>query len=434
MFSPTLLDAALDLTCDIDSAIAQLPTARGVFALFGHDAAAEPYISQSTDLRRRVRRLLGSEDGSSRRLNLRQRAARVEWTVTGSQLQSILCLYRAYRDPRQRLKLRPPPMLRYLAENNYPRVYVTSRLSLRAAENFYGPFPSRVSAENYLEAVLDLFLLRRCDFQLAPDPDFPGCIYSEMHKCLAPCFKGCTDERYREEATAVRAFLDSCGKSLLDDIAAQRDAASAALDFEQAAALHGRYEKVRAAARLAPELARPLNQLQSVIVEPAVGEAAQNSVALFLFTDYRFFGPVNFSVVGMRHANENSGSSSLYPQPMQLAPVPLLDGSALTPSPPSLENRLQSALDQLLQMAAAAPKPNLQIAADQLAVLRRWCYRSASQKSGELFFSKTFDDRNSTPEWPIKPLLRGVSRVFTGQQPPALQSESAPQSTIRPGD
>jgi len=85
-------------------------------------------------------------------------------------------------------------------------------------------------------------------------------------------------------------------------------------------------------------------------------------------------------------------------------------------------------------MAAAAPKPNLQIAADQLAVLRRWCYRSASQKSGELFFSKTFDDRNSTPEWPIKPLLRGVSRVFTGQQPPAFQSESAPQSTIRPGD
>ena len=425
MFSPTLLGAALDLTVDIDAVLAQLPAERGVFAIFGHDAAAEPYISQSADLRRRIRRLLGPQDSSSRRLNLRQRAARVEWSITGSALESNLCLYRAYRDPRKRLKLRPPPMLRYAAENNYPRVYITTRFSLRAPENFYGPFPSRVAAENYLEAVLDLFLLRRCDFNLAPDPEVPGCIYSEMHKCLAPCFQGCTDERYAEEAAAVREFLDSCGKATLDAIAVQRDAASAALDFEQAAALHTRYEKAKAAARLAPELARPLSHLQAVIVEKCSAE----SVALFLFRDCRFAGPVNFSVAGMRHANENSGSSSLYAQPLQLMPVPLDEGALAAPAP-TLESRLQSALDELQQRNDAARRLTTEMAADQLALLRRWCYRPASQKTGEIFFAKN----PLAPDWPLKPLLRGISRVFTGQHPATPQPDSAAESAARPGN
>jgi hypothetical protein len=429
VLSPKLLDAALDLTTGIDAAIAEVPAARGVFALFGHDAAAEPYISQSADLRRRLHRLLGIEEAGSRRLNLRQRAARVEWSVTGSALESNLCLYRAYPDPRQRLKLRPPPMLRYAAENNYPRVYITTRLSLRATENFYGPFPSRVSAENYLEAVLDLFLLRRCDFNLVPDPAFPGCIYSEMHKCLAPCFKGCTDERYQEEAAAVREFLDTCGKSTLDTIAAQRDAASAALDFEQAAALHAKYEKAKAAAKLAPDLARPLSQLQAVVVEQCSGQ----SVALFLFRDCRFTGPLHFSVAGMRHANESSGSSSLYAQPLQLMPVPLDEGVPPAPAT-SLDDRLQSALDELQQHSDASSKITSDFAADQLALLRRWCYRPAAQKTGEIFFPKTLSTPGSSPEWPLKPLLRGISRVFTGQHPPAPQPDSAPESTARPGN
>jgi hypothetical protein len=34
---------------------------------------------------------------------------------------------------------------------------------------------------------LDFFKMRRCVDDLNPDPKFPGCIYSEMKMCLAPC-------------------------------------------------------------------------------------------------------------------------------------------------------------------------------------------------------------------------------------------------------
>ena len=100
-------------------------------------------------------------------------------------------------------------------------------------EDLYGPFPSRVAAERFSEDMLDLFKLRRCVEDLAPDPAFPGCVYSEMKKCLAPCFKGCTDERYEEEAQAVRAFLRTRGGSLVEALRKERDGASELMEFEK---------------------------------------------------------------------------------------------------------------------------------------------------------------------------------------------------------
>ena len=78
--------------------------------------------------------------------------------------------------------------------------------------------------------------MRRCTFDLNPDPAFPGCIYSEMKMCLAPCFKGCTDEEYAAEVGRVQQYLESGGQSLVREIERQRDEASANLDFEGAAA------------------------------------------------------------------------------------------------------------------------------------------------------------------------------------------------------
>src|ERR1700680_3247514 len=87
---------------------------------------------------------------------------------------------------------------------------------------------------------LDFFNMRRCVDDLHPDPRFPGCIYSEMNMCLAPCFRGCTDDEYRAEVVRVEDFLDSRGESLKRQMAAERDDASAKMEFETAAAIHAR--------------------------------------------------------------------------------------------------------------------------------------------------------------------------------------------------
>ena len=129
------------------------------------------------------------------------------------------------------------PLSASSAGNPYPRITVTHRPSQREADWAYGPFASRAAAERYADEALKLFLLRRCTDDLAPDPSHPGCVYSEMKMCLAPCYKGCTDERYGEEAAAVESFLATRGESRLVVLRTERDEASANLEFESAAAL-----------------------------------------------------------------------------------------------------------------------------------------------------------------------------------------------------
>ncbi len=101
-----------------------------------------------------------------------------------------------------------------------------------------------------------------------------------MKMCLAPCYKGCTDERYAEEAAAVESFLATRGESRLVQLRTQREEASANLEFETAAAIHAQVQKVESIRALAPELVRPMNQLRAVILQPS---AQLDEVGVFLF-------------------------------------------------------------------------------------------------------------------------------------------------------
>ncbi len=141
--------------------------------------------------------------------------------------------------------------------------------------------------------------------------------------CLAPCFKGCSDERYAEETAAVREYLATRGASLLKELEANRNRASEALEFEAAAQIHARMQKVAAAAGLAAEIVRPLAELNGVVLQPS---AEDQQVAVFLVAKGRLAGPAQYSTVGMRHPNEQSGSSSLFAHPTAIEPV-LLEGT-----------------------------------------------------------------------------------------------------------
>src|SRR5207253_7564539 len=171
-------------------------------------------------------RLLGPPIEHSKRLNLRDRVHAIEFTLTGSEFESQFLLYRVLREafPKTysaRLRLRPAPLVKLHLENQYPRASVTTRLSTHGSNLYYGPFSSRAAAEKFASDALDFFKMRRCVEDLHPDPAFPGCVYSEMKMCLAPCFKGCSDQEYQSEVSRVQAFFDTQGESLVRDFAGQ---------------------------------------------------------------------------------------------------------------------------------------------------------------------------------------------------------------------
>jgi len=355
---------------------AQFSATPAVFVLRGADESAEPYVSKSANLRKRLQRLLAPPESQSKRLNLRERVTRIEYSLTGSDFESVLLLYKTLRRefPRsyqKRLRLRPAPLVRMNLDNEYPRAYVTTRIGrLTGRSAYYGPFRSRVAAEKFLNDSLDLFKMRRCTFDLNPDPKFPGCVYSEMKMCLAPCFKGCTDEAYAVEVGRVQAFLDSCGDSLIQELATERDRLSAALDFEAAAQHHAKVEKVKGIVSGADDIYSRLDRLDAVIVQPSL---ETKSVALFRFSNGEFAGPEHL----LMEAEDAA---------------------------PALETRVRAAIERLSAPGASSPQQFM----EELAILKRWHYRS--HKVGEIIFAK------DSGGFPMRRLSNAVGRVYRGEK------------------
>lgn len=451
---------------DPRAALGALPEQAAVFALYGAEAKDEPYVGRTPNLRMRLKRLLTPSEKHPRRLQLAGRVRRIEWRLSGSEFESLLVQFSLLDEvfgaekALERMHLRAPVFVRYMGGNRYPRLSVTTRPGQRESGWAYGPFASRAAADRFVDEALKLFLLRRCVEDLEPDPRHPGCVYSEMKMCLAPCFGGCSDERYAEEAEHVEQFLATRGESRLVELRAARDRASEGLEFEEAAAAHAQVLRVESIAALAPELVQPLNRLRALLLEAS---AEPGEVTVFLFEEGELRGPAGFSTLGMRIQNEQSGSSSLFAQPVALEAVPEEKGREQTTEnrEQTTENRAQRAesreqstenseqgtesreqraertergaecgaqsadlsapgrerqkvakgllearFDEVLRRLLAAPAAGSPAQRQaHLALLKRWYYRPEAKRAGEIFFPA------ADGSWPVKAILRGIGRV-----------------------
>jgi excinuclease UvrABC nuclease subunit len=365
--------------------LSAFPAAPGVFLLRGENTEAEPYVSKTANLRRRLTRLLGPAEERTKRLNLRDRVRTIEFIATGSDFESGFVLYTIFRQVfpktyQSRLRFRFPPFVKLHLENEYPRASVTTRLGrLHGKSVYYGPFFWRTTAEKFMNDSLDFFKMRRCVDDLHPDPAFPGCVYSEMKMCLAPCFKGCTDEEYAAEVSRVKTYFDSGGQSLLREFGHQREAASADLAFESAALIHAQLEKLKPIAGPLPEIVQRLDLLSGLMIQPS---HISGAVTFFRVNTAQILGPISFNIQSTEYAKSQS-----------------------------MESRVQEALASI---GPAKPKSTLETM-EHLALLKRWYYRNS--RIGEIFFA------DSGGELPMRRIVRGISRVYRGERPETESSQ-----------
>jgi excinuclease ABC subunit C len=284
-------------------------------------------------LGRRVRRLLDAGDHVL--------ARQLQYWPAGSRLELDLQFYRIARElaPERYwklCKLRLPYYVKLLLSNEFPRTMVTSRLGGRSLA--YGPFRTRASAEGFETSALELFQVRRCQEDLVPSEDHPGCIYGEMNQCLRPCQLVVCAPEYMTEVDRFAEFLQTGGRSLRESVEHLRDRLSEEMEFEQAGRQHERLEKIADIFRKKDELATELNTLAGAVVAKSREAGA---VELFFFLQGVWCGPVRFAV---------------------------RDES---PRPVSMDKRLREVVEAL----APAEAP-LAERAEHLALLAKWFYSS----------------------------------------------------------
>lgn len=381
------LNSALQFGLELaeESFFPALPVRPAVCLIEPREETAEPFLIRTQNLQRRLQRLLGLPEPGSKRLNLRDFARGIRYRLTGSRFEQTLTYYQQARQlfPKRYTKLmrlHPPAVLKVNLQNAYPRCYVTRKIQLDAdgapaAGSYYGPFPSRRAAEAFAGRVLDLFKVRRCQIKIRRDPAFPGCIYSEMKMCLAPCFAGCTKEEYDVEVSRLVQFLETNGGSLRAAFEEDREKASEELDFERAAALHKKVEKLDEVLRGQPEITRRIQDLHAVILQRAAEEQAIGV----------------YAVRGGR-----------------LAEPFFLRFAEIASQPRSAEHMFRD----YLESPTVASNSDLQ---EDLWLVARWYY--SKPREGEIFFREK--------DWPYRRILRACSRLLA---PPASEPETNPET------
>jgi excinuclease UvrABC nuclease subunit len=379
-----------------------LPPHPAVCLIEPREEKAEPFLIRTQNLQRRLQRLLGPIDPASKRLNLSLFAKGIRYRLTGSPFEQALTYYQHARELfprryRQMTRLRPPAVLKVNLRNAYPRCYVTRRIPMDEAGapvdgSYYGPFASRRSALAFADRALDFFKVRRCQIKIRRDPTFPGCIYSEMKMCLAPCFAGCTKEEYDVEVGRLVQFLETSGGSLRSAIEEERERASEQLDFERAATLHKKVEKLEEVLRGRPEITRRIQDLDAVVLQRT---AEEQTIGVYAVRGGRLAEPF------------------------------FLRFGEIASQPRSAEQIFRDHLDQQ-RAGQAQPLQSLMQGdlGEHLWLVARWYY--SNPREGEIFFREK--------DWPYRRILRACSRLLspktdeaqtTQTQKPAQPAEGA---------
>jgi len=352
---------------ELDRALEALPNSPAVFLLWPSEGA--PYLSKTGLLRRRLLRLLKDRERPSRLLNLRHTARRIEYQLTASGLESAVVMYEQARRHFPEtylnlLKLRMPPYVKIVLGNPFPRSHISTHLT-KSAALYFGPFRSRASAERFEGQFLDLFQMRRCQEDLAPAPEHPGCIYGEMGMCLRPCQQVVGGEEYGHEVARVVEFLQTDGRSLLEAIGHSRDRLSEEMKFEEAARQHKRFEKVQDVLKLQDDLARDVDRLNGVAITRSL---AADAVELWFVREGHWQEPRRFQ-------------------------FGVMEGVTI-----SLDRKLRESFAEV-----EARRLPVRERREYLALLARWYY--SSWRDGEWLGFESFEDI------PYRKLVNAVSRV-----------------------
>jgi excinuclease UvrABC nuclease subunit len=351
----------------LDETIAALPNSDAVFLVWAGDRSA--YLAKTGMLRRRLLRILKPADGPARRsLNLREVVTRVQYWLTASRFESLLLHYALARehfpeDYLRLVKLRMPAYVKLILANDFPRTQVTTRLT-GGPSLYYGPFRTRAAAELFENQFLDLFQIRRCQENLEPSPQHPGCIYGEMNMCLRPCQQVVGIDEYRSEVSRVREFLTGNGASLMSITGAARDRLSAEMNFEEAARQHKRMERISEVLALRDDLVGDIDRLYGVAVAPCT---TPESVLLWFFCQGSWQLPVHFPLT----------------------------------SHVSLDHRLRELVASIQPIAVPLAEKQ-----EHLAMLARWHYSTWSD--GEWIGFRSLEDAS------YRKLVRAISRAREG--------------------
>ena len=219
-----------------------LDTSPGVYRML--NASSEVlYVGKARNLKARVANYARASGHSARIARMIHETASMMFLSTRTELEALLLEQNLIKQlkPRYNVLLRDDksfPNILISAEHRFPQIKKhRGKKSEKGA--YFGPFASAGAVNRTLNQLQKVFQLRNCSDSMFASRTRP-CLQHQIKRCTAPCVAKISAEAYGTLVADATRFLEGKTTSVQADLARAMTDASAAMEFERAAALRDR--------------------------------------------------------------------------------------------------------------------------------------------------------------------------------------------------
>jgi len=218
------------------------PAAPGVYRMI--DAKGDVlYVGKAKNIRNRILAYQRASGHTARIARMVAATAAIEFVSTATETEALLLEANLIK------RLRPRFNVLLRDDKSFPYILITGDhrapqiCKHRGARNrpgdYFGPFASVWAVNRTITALERAFLIRSCSDAVFESRTRP-CLLFQIKRCSGPCTGEIGPEDYAELVSEAKGFLSGKSRLVRDQLAAEMERASQALDFERAAVYRDR--------------------------------------------------------------------------------------------------------------------------------------------------------------------------------------------------
>jgi excinuclease ABC subunit C len=244
--SPTLRDR-------VRSSVEDRP---GVYRMLGPDDELL-YVGKSIRLRTRLLSYFRAPRGE-KSWDLIQETNRIQWEYIPNEFFALIREMKLIQrwQPRFNVQHRRRRMYAFvkITREPAPRVLPVTRV-IEDGATYYGPFPRVRAVADTMRELAHVLGIRDCpagtpvffgdQLEMFEAGRVPHCMRADLGTCLAPCCGKPRVAEYRRAVDLARRFLEGKAEAPLADLERRMGEAASQLEFEYAALLRNRLERLR---------------------------------------------------------------------------------------------------------------------------------------------------------------------------------------------
>ncbi|MHA3913252.1 excinuclease ABC subunit UvrC [Halovulum sp. GXIMD14793] len=280
----------------IQGYLRQLDNSPGVYRMLS-DKGEVLYVGKARSLKKRVASYAKPTGHSARIARMISATASMMFLTTETETEALLLEQNLIKQlkPRYNVLLRDDksfPNILVPSDHEFPALQ-KHRGAKKTKGRYFGPFASAGAVNRTLNQLQKAFMLRNCSDAMFESRTRP-CLQFQIKRCSGPCVGKISAADYAGDVHDAVRFLEGKTTRVQTDLARQMEDASAAMEFERAAALRDRI--------------KALTNVQGVQGINPAGVAEADVVAL-----YQDQGQACVQVFFIR-ANQNWGNRAYFPR------------------------------------------------------------------------------------------------------------------------